>query len=69
MLSVRAASAGTAMKNLNEQRWRLYTPLPKILLLVEHIGALAIIQQHACSHAVKELKDDAKHSRWHARAS
>ena len=41
-----------------EQQWREHTPLPKTLLHIEHIRALATFQPHACPHAVVELAND-----------
>ena len=75
MLSVMTASAvkrfsstrSTAVKNV-EQQWREHTPLPKTLLHIEHIRELAI-QSRACPHAVVELADDGKRSRWNVKAS
>ena len=43
--------------------------MPKTLLQVEHIRALATIQPHACPHAVVDLANDGEHSRWNAKAS
>ena len=77
MLSMMTASAvkhfsttrSTAVKKNVEQQWRERTPLPKTLLYIEHIRALAIIQPHACPHAVVELANDGEHSRCNAKAS
>ena len=43
--------------------------MPKTLLHVERIRALAIIQPHACPHAIVELANDGEHSRWNAKVS
>ena len=45
------------------------SPLPKTLLHVEHIRALAAIQPHTCPNAVVELADDGEHSRCYAESS
>ena len=62
-----ATQSPAAKKMLNSSG--ASTPLPKTLLHVEHIRALAIIQPHACPHAVVELVNDGKHSRRNAKAS
>ena len=43
--------------------------MPKTLLHVEHIRALAFTQPHACPHVAMELTDDGEHYRWYAKAT
>lgn len=78
MLSIIAASAvkrfsatrSTARCEKHvEQQWHEHTRLPETLLYVDHVRAFAIIQPHACSHAVVELAGGGKHSRWYTKAS
>ena len=63
-----SATQSTAVKKMLNSSGAS-TPLPKTLLHVEHIRALAIIQPHACPHAVVELADDGEHSQWNTKAS
>ena len=43
--------------------------MPKTLLHIKHIRALAIIQPHARPHTAVELPDDGEQSRWNAKVS